>query len=132
MRTVVGRLYCLFLCVALTVSVAIAQGKRYEANWESLDKRPTPDWFLDAKFGIFIHWGVYSVPGYGQVGEYAEWYWNRIMGNQAKFAPWREFHKQQYGENFDYMDFAPQFKPNSTTRNSGRTFSNAAARSTSC
>jgi alpha-L-fucosidase len=36
----------------------------YEATWESLDMRPIPSWFEDAKFGIFIHWGVYSVPAY--------------------------------------------------------------------
>jgi len=87
-----------------------AQAKRYETKWESLDQRPMPAWFRDAKFGVFIHWGVYSVPGYGQVGEYAEWYWNRIMEDNAKFAPWREFHKKNYGADFDYMDFAPQFK----------------------
>lgn len=34
----------------------------YQPNWESIDKRPTPQWLDDAKFGIFIHWGVYSVP----------------------------------------------------------------------
>ncbi|HQR32325.1 MAG TPA: alpha-L-fucosidase, partial [Blastocatellia bacterium] len=111
MNTFVRRSVLIAGLLAVIIAVqANAQSKRYEANWESLDKRPTPDWFLDAKFGVFIHWGVYSVPGYGQVGEYAEWYWNRIMGNQAKFAPWREFHQQQYGANFDYMDFAPQFK----------------------
>jgi alpha-L-fucosidase len=52
--------------------------------WESLDKRPTPAWFTDAKFGIFIHWGVYSVPAYAPVipGKlaYAEWYWNAMTG----------------------------------------------------
>ncbi|NOT63887.1 MAG: alpha-L-fucosidase [Acidobacteria bacterium] len=93
----------------LFVATATAQTKRYDATWESLDQRPTPPWFLDAKFGVFIHWGVYSVPGYGQVGEYAEWYWNRIATNQGKYAPWREFHKKNYGEKFDYMDFAPRF-----------------------
>ena len=36
----------------------------YENNWESLNKRPVPEWFADAKFGIFIHWGLYSVPAY--------------------------------------------------------------------
>ena len=46
----------------------IGQGP-YEATWESLSKHKTPDWFMDAKFGIFIHWGVYSVPAFGN-----EWY----------------------------------------------------------
>lgn len=82
---------------------------RYEANWESLDERPTPEWFLDAKFGVFMHWGVYSVPAWGKVGEYAEWYWNRIA-NKKPDNVWWQFHAKTYGEDFDYMDFAPQFK----------------------
>ena len=40
--------------------------EKYEAKWDSLDKRPTPQWFKDAKFGIFIHWGLYSVPAWGR------------------------------------------------------------------
>ena len=41
----------------------------YEPTWESLDGRPIPAWFEDAKFGIFIHWGVYSVPAWIRVRE---------------------------------------------------------------
>lgn len=85
------------------------QAERYEPKWESLDRRPTPQWFLDAKFGVFIHWGVYSVPAWGQVGEYAEWYWDRIMSDKPELAVWRQFHQKNYGANFNYMDFAPQF-----------------------
>lgn len=43
---------------------------RYEPNWDSLDSRPLPQWFDDAKIGIFVHWGVYSVPSFG-----SEWFW---------------------------------------------------------
>jgi len=82
---------------------------RYEAKWESLDRRPMPTWFLDAKFGVFIHWGVYSVPAWAQAGEYAEWYWNRLPSKDLKWAPSVEFHAKNYGANFDYMDFAPKF-----------------------
>ena len=46
---------------------------RYQPNWQSLDSRPNPQWYRDAKFGIFIHWGVYSVPAWGPKGSYAEW-----------------------------------------------------------
>jgi alpha-L-fucosidase len=60
-----------------------APGALYEANWASLDERPTPQWFLDAKFGFFIHWGLYSVPAWGKVGEYAEWYWNHIQNQKC-------------------------------------------------
>ena len=83
---------------------------RYEANWASLDKRPMPAWFLDAKFGVFIHWGVYSVPAWGAPKEYAEWYWRRVKSTGPKEAMWREFHAKQFGADFDYMDFAPQFR----------------------
>jgi alpha-L-fucosidase len=82
----------------------------YEPKWESLDRRPAPAWFADAKFGIFIHWGVYSVPAWGPVGEYAEWYWQRTRSEDPKHAAWRQFHTATYGAGFDYMDFAPQFR----------------------
>ena len=44
----------------LLVSLCLAQ-KKYNPTWESLDSRPTPAWFEDAKFGIFIHWGLYAM-----------------------------------------------------------------------
>jgi alpha-L-fucosidase len=98
-----------------------AQAATYEANWESLDRRPMPAWYNDAKFGIFIHWGVYSVPSYAPVkvkGQtaYAEWYWNSLTeGKKAKqptgsgALTW-EFHQRVYGANFPYADFAPMFR----------------------
>lgn len=79
----------------------------YEATWESLDTRPNPQWFEDAKFGIFIHWGVYSVPSWGAKDAYAEWYWNHM---QNKNGPTWKFHEKTYGANFQYQDFAPMFK----------------------
>ena len=45
---------------------------RYEPNWDSLDTRPLPSWFDEAKFGIFISWGLFAVPGYGN-----EWFWHK-------------------------------------------------------
>ena len=57
----------LFLALLIPLALAIArqaQAQNYAPNWESIDKRPTPQWFDDAKFGIFIHWGVYSVPAF--------------------------------------------------------------------
>jgi alpha-L-fucosidase len=92
--------------------------QRYEAKWESLDKRPCPPWYEDAKFGIFIHWGVYSVPAFappkakGQT-PYAEWYWNSLTRGKAGEAAGRDtwdFHKRVYGANFEYKDFAQQFR----------------------
>jgi len=96
-----------------------ADTRRYQATWESIDSRPTPAWWSDAKFGIFIHWGVYSVPSFAPKGEYAEWYWERIgrTGNpdpeskDAKIrAETRAFHERVYGKEFQYAGFAPQFR----------------------
>ena len=86
-----------------------AADTRYEPSWTSLDKRPCPQWYLDAKFGIFIHWGTYSVPGWGAPKSYAEWYWNN-MANKKPDNVWWQYHKKTYGANFAYQDFAAQFK----------------------
>lgn len=105
-------LFFLLLSVAVNLS-----GQNYKPAWESLDKRPTPQWFEDSKFGIFIHWGVYSVPAWGPTGDsigvydkYAEWYWNKLTvpGKVQKY--FTNYHLKTYGPNFKYQDFAPMFK----------------------
>lgn len=93
----------------LVAAPRLAAEPRYQADWSSLDARPCPEWYLDAKFGIFIHWGVYSVPSWGVKGEYAEWYWNK-MADKKPDNPWWQYHKANYGEGFSYQDFAPQFR----------------------
>jgi len=93
------------LCVAATG--VFAQEAKYEATWESIDSRPSPQWFEDAKFGIFIHWGVYSVPSWGPRDRYAEWYWHDM--NDKNGETWK-FHAATYGEKFQYQDFAPMWK----------------------
>jgi alpha-L-fucosidase len=103
----------LLLAAGLMVLSTAASQTRYSPDWESLDKRPTPEWFTDAKFGIFIHWGVYSVPAYAPVGKYAEWYWNALkQGPQEKGKPnpTFHFHAKTYGEDFPYFNFAPMFR----------------------
>jgi alpha-L-fucosidase len=87
---------------------AVAADRTYEPNWASLDQRPTPAWYQDAKFGVFIHWGVYSVPAWGEHGQYAEWYWNHIADHNPTNV-WWQFHAKNYGTNFAYQDFAPRF-----------------------
>ena len=109
MKTTIHKIIFGVLALISTASLLSAADKTYESNWHSLDQRPTPAWFQDAKFGVFIHWGVYSVPAWGMPGEYAEWYWNRLNEKKAKWAPWRAFHDKNYGTNFDYKDFAPRF-----------------------
>jgi alpha-L-fucosidase len=112
------RLLLAALAGAAVASAADAP-RRLEPTWASIDSRPTPSWWSDAKFGIFIHWGVYSVPAFAPKGEYAEWYWNRLdapprhdlSGNEARIRrETREFHARVYGEQFRYADFAPQFR----------------------
>lgn len=111
------------LLLALTVTGSVLTGtvtaqQTYSANWKSLDARPIPKWFTDAKLGIFIHWGVYSVPAWAPVGKeyatyskYSEWYWNRMVTDSSGVGKaFRDFHNKTYGPNFKYQDFAPQFK----------------------
>jgi alpha-L-fucosidase len=92
-----------FIFVFSTVHVSQAQEK-YQANWESLKKYQIPDWFRDAKFGIFIHWGVYSVPAFG-----SEWYPREMYQKGTKEF---EHHVQTYGpqNKFGYKDFIPMFR----------------------
>jgi alpha-L-fucosidase len=95
--------FILFLLI-ITINQNVYAQERYQANWESLKKYQVPDWFRDAKFGIFIHWGVYSVPAFG-----SEWYPREMYRKDSK-----EFkhHIETYGtqDKFGYKDFIPQFK----------------------
>lgn len=85
------------------VDSTIADGK-FKASWDSLEEYKVPAWYEDGKFGIFIHWGVYSVPGYGN-----EWY-PRNMYKEG--SPEFEFHVKNFGPHntFGYKDFIPMFK----------------------
>ncbi len=105
----------------LLTNVAIAQQTStdvYISTLESLQKRATPQWFNDAKLGIFIHWGLYSVPAWAtptttpdkvtdwkafyKSNPYAEWYLNslRIIG-----SPTQAHHEKVYGKSYDYYSF---------------------------
>lgn len=89
----------------------------YEATLASLDLHGVPEWWRDAKFGIFIHWGPYSVPAYAPPGEpylgYAEWYW---YYQQRKDTDIFEHHLETYGPDVLYDEFidrwtAESFEP---------------------
>src|ERR1700761_899563 len=110
----------LFMLIGVLFAAHSLGAQMYQPNWDSLDKRPTPAWFSDAKFGIFIHWGTYSVPGYAPVipGKlaYAEWYWNAMTNGRdnpkataIQTGTWA-YHQKEYGADFPYQDFAQQFK----------------------
>ena len=94
------------LAVVACAFATLPQDDGHEPTWESLDARPTPAWFPEAKFGIFIHWGVYSVPSWSPKGTYAEWYWKWLEDPKGEV---RAFHDRVYGAEFDYREFAPRF-----------------------
>ena len=77
---------------------------QFEPTWESLTKYETPQWYLDGKFGIFIHWGLYCVPAFGN-----EWYPRNMYRQGSKEF---EHHVATYGPHteFGYKDFVPLFK----------------------
>lgn len=83
---------------------SVIENGRYKDNWQSLCSHKTPQWYCNAKFGIFIHWGIYSVPAFGN-----EWY-SRNMYDKTT----REYrhHIKTYGKhsNFGYKDFIPMFR----------------------
>lgn len=108
----------------LTAFTAFAQ-QIYEPTTESLSNHEIPEWFKDAKLGIFIHWGIYSVPSWapltGEVNKvvaergweywfqhnaYAEWYYNSM---KLEGSDTYNYHRATYGENFTYDDFIPTF-----------------------
>ena len=76
----------------------------FRADWESLQKYEVPEWYKDAKFGIFIHWGAYSVPAFS-----SEWYPRNMY--EPGFDAYKH-HIATYGpqDKFGYKDFIPMFK----------------------
>jgi hypothetical protein len=61
-------------------TTAQAKPQLYTPDWTSLDSRPLPSWYDEAKFGIFVHWGIFSVPAYGS--EWFWWYWKGYSHSQ--------------------------------------------------
>jgi len=76
----------------------------FRPDWESLRTYKVPEWYMDAKFGIFIHWGVYSVPAFG-----SEWYPRQMYIEKSSEY---KHHIATYGtqDKFGYKDFIPMFK----------------------
>ena len=97
------------------------QSPQFEPDWPSLRRHRVPEWYHDAKLGIFVHWGLFSVPAwavpigeFGTVGwdrwfannPYSEWYLNTL---RIKGSPTFDHHRATYGSGFAYMDFAEEF-----------------------
>jgi len=108
-RLILSVILSLFLIQALQAQ------KKYEPNWESLDSRPIAPWFEDAKFGIFLHWGPYSVPAWSPRGTYSEWYqyWlqTKTLSGNGDFTGTEVYdhHVKTYGEDFSYYEFGKMF-----------------------
>ncbi|CAE7191494.1 unnamed protein product, partial [Rhizoctonia solani] len=87
----------------------LKNGEFWEPTVASLSRHETPRWWNNAKFGIFIHWGIYSVPGWVPKGYYEEWY-NWWLHNPAQPSNilWN-YHRETFGEDKLYDDFIPEF-----------------------
>lgn len=101
-----------FLLLAM-FAFSFCTAQPFQPNWESLNTRKIPEWFHNDKFGIFIHWGLYSVPAYAPVipnsgYSYSEWYWRRIRTDKRE--EFVDFHNKNFGENFPYEHFEPMFR----------------------
>ena len=104
---------------------------KFEPTKESLDRHKVPEWYDNAKLGMFIHWSLFSVPAYAPATKenlaemmenkglayamkhnpYAEWYLNTLRIDDS---PTQAFHKEQYGEDFSYFGFQKEFEEKSS------------------
>jgi alpha-L-fucosidase len=85
----------------------------YQPTWESLDSHQMPKWYDDAKIGLSMHWGVYSVPAWAPRDNgisYAEWYGKRMTETDN---PTYTYHRTKYGNDFTYDQFIPDWKAES-------------------
>ncbi|KAL3208520.1 hypothetical protein MRX96_052545 [Rhipicephalus microplus] len=106
----------LLFALAATAVASPSRDRRYTPDWSSLDTRPLPSWFDEAKIGVFLHWGVFSVPSFG-----SEWFWHNWHEQRV---PYVEFMRRNYRPGFTYQDFAPRCsRPSFSTLIAGPTSS---------
>lgn len=108
---------CLTILIWAGLSAGVVRAKPearelYRPNWDSLKKHnAVPNWFKDGKFGIYFHWGPYSVPAFGN-----EWYPRWMYGEESakgiKHRRYYDYHCKTYGKpsEFGYKEFIPMFK----------------------
>ena len=103
-RRALGGLAMACLLLAGTAVHGGARAVKYEPTWASLTAHEVPEWLLDAKFGIYAHWGVYSVPAHGN-----EWYAKRMYDPRDEAFDW---HRKTFGpqHEFGYKELIPRFK----------------------
>ena len=102
-----------------------AQSASVQPTWESLNQRGYPQWFQDAKLGIFIHWGLYSVPAYASKEGYGEWFYRGLMQKEPErmrimsyyvdttrlvFDQYKELTKYWHAELWNPEEWADLFK----------------------
>jgi alpha-L-fucosidase len=95
--------------------------RKFDPTWDSLKQHRVPEWYNNAKLGIFIHWGLYSVPAWApttgelnkvppsewfKLNPYAEWYLNSL---RIPDSPTRKHHEETWGKNYDYYQFTSVF-----------------------
>jgi alpha-L-fucosidase len=95
------------LFAAVLSSAAGSSAPLYEPTWESLARHEMPAWFEDAKFGMFVDFGLYSVAGWAPIPDkgptYPDWYLHHMYGE------WRDYHVKTWGATFERDDFIPLF-----------------------
>ncbi len=113
------RATCIITSICLIPLLMVGPGStaRYAANWTSLDARPLPRWFDEAKIGIFVHWGVFSVPGFGQFSGSGTG--GSPKSAQKKLSSCRKTTRQALNTRILRQSFAQ----NSSTRITGQTYS---------
>ena len=92
--------------IKLLLAVLLYQvvNAQYKPNWASIDSRPLPSWYDEAKVGIFMHWGVFSAPSFGDNESAFLWLYMK-QGNKVV----KQWLKNNYRADWTYADFAPQF-----------------------
>lgn len=121
MRRLISASILATLCLFIRPASSQTPNKHYEPTIASLNTHPLPQWYDDAKLGIFIHWGLYSVPGWAPLqhpshdfesvdyivnNPYAEWYLNVV---RIPNSPTAQYDREHYGPNHNYYDFASTF-----------------------
>jgi alpha-L-fucosidase len=114
--TAIILIVCGFISLFWVNAYAQNQPQKYKPTVKSLKKHQVPKWYNNAKLGIFIHWGLYSVPGWAPVNvgkhhgwkksPYAEWFLNT---SRIKGSPTQKYKNKNYGKDFNYYDFAKTF-----------------------
>ena len=92
-------MFCKLVVFGFMLTLSTAQ---YTPTWESIDARPLPAWYDESKLGIFVHWGVFSVPSFSSEWFWHDWKQSRLPGIEA-------FMSDNYKKDFTYADFAKEF-----------------------